>query len=206
MVECEQYPEPRREADSPHAVNGSVAPGALSASVPAGGNTAEPELYAGHRMLSLLFDTQTSAWRYILRAGLISLVPSLLVSFLITGVGLGNEETMPQFDRAAGPVVLFVMVVVVSPVVETLVLGFGLWLLAILTRKVLWQALGSSVIWAILHSLAAPTWGLVVVWPFFVFSCAYLAWRRRSWWHAMGIACGVHMFQNLLPGILVAAV
>ncbi|MDY0356454.1 MAG: hypothetical protein RBR19_11280 [Sedimentisphaerales bacterium] len=206
MVEREQYPETLRESDSPCAVDGGCAPGALSALGPDGGDTAEPGLYAGNRVLSLLFDTRTPAWRYILRAGLISLVPSLLVSFLIAGVGLGNEETMPQFDRAAGPVVLFVMVVVVSPVVETLVLGFGLWLLAFLTPKLLWQALGSSVIWAILHSLAAPAWGLVVLWPFFVFSCAYLAWRRRSWWHAMGMACGVHMFQNLLPGLLVAAV
>jgi hypothetical protein len=112
---------------------------------------------------------------------------------------------MPQFDRAAGPVVLFVMVVVASPVIETLVLGFGLWLLAFLTRRLLWQAMGSSVIWAILHSVAAPAWGLVVLWPFFVFSCAYLAWRRRSLWHAMGVVCGVHVFQNLLPGILLAA-
>lgn len=206
MVEREQYPEPLRESDSLYPVDGNAAPGALSASGPDGGDTAEPELYAGHRVLSLLFDTRTSAWKYIPRTGLISLVPSLLVSLLIAGVGLGNEETMPQFDRAAGSVVLFVMVVVASPVIETLVLGFGLWLLAFLTRKLLWQALGSSVIWAILHSLAAPAWGLVVLWPFFVFSCAYLAWRRRSWWHAMGIACGVHMFQNLLPGILIAAV
>jgi hypothetical protein len=42
-----------------------------------------------------------------------------------------------------------------------------------------------------------------VIWPFFVFSCAYLAWRRRSLWHAMGVTCGIHMFQNLLPGILI---
>ncbi|MDI6449461.1 CPBP family intramembrane glutamic endopeptidase [Anaerobaca lacustris] len=204
MGESEHQAEPLHELNNPHAVEGGSAPDASSPAGPDGGDTPEPELYAGNRPLSLLFNTRTPVWRYILRAGLLSLVPSLLVSFLIAGVGLGNEETMPQFDRAAGPVVLFVMVVVVSPVVETLVLGFGLWLLAFLTRKLLWQALGSSVIWAILHSLAAPAWGLVVLWPFFVFSCAYLAWRRRSLWHAMGVACGVHVFQNLLPGILIA--
>lgn len=206
MVEREQYPEPLHESDSPQAAEAGLSEEGLPLEGVIGADAVEPKPYAGHRVLSLLFDTRTSAWKYILRAGLISLVPSLLVSFLIAAVGLGNEETMPHFDRAAGSVVLFVMVVVASPVIETLVLGFGLWLLAFLTRKLLWQALGSSVIWAVLHSLAAPAWGLVVLWPFFVFSCAYLAWRRRSWWHAMGMACGVHMFQNLLPGILIAAV
>lgn len=206
MVEREQYPEPLHESDSPQAAEAGLSEEGLPLEGVIDADAVGPKPYAGHRVLSLLFDTRTSAWKYILRAGLISLVPSLLVSFLIAAVGLGNEETMPHFDRAAGSVVLFVMVVVASPVIETLVLGFGLWLLAFLTRKLLWQALGSSVIWAVLHSLAAPAWGLVVLWPFFVFSCAYLAWRRRSWWHAMGMACGVHMFQNLLPGILIAAV
>ena len=176
----------------------------LSPAGPDGGDTPEPEPYAGNRLLSLLFDTRTPAWKYILRAGLISLVPSLLVSFLVTSVGLGNERTMPQFDQEARPVVLFVSLVIVSPVVETVVLGFGLWLLAFVTRWPIRQALASCVIWAVLHSLWASAWGLVVLWPFFVFSCAYLAWRRRSLWHAMGVACGVHVFQNLLPGILIA--
>ncbi len=200
-----QWDEVMGESVDPLAGDSSGTSDVLPPAGPDGGDTPEPEPYASNRLLSLLFDTRTPAWKYILRAGLISLVPSLLVSFLIAAVGLGNEETMPHFDRAAGPVVLFVMVVVASPVIETLVLGFGLWLLAFLTRKLLWQALGSSVIWAILHSLAAPAWGLVVLWPFFVFSCAYLAWRRRSLWHALGVACSVHMFQNLLPGILIAS-
>ena len=164
----------------------------------------EPELYAGHRVLSVLFDTRKPTWKYVLHAGLISLVPSLLISLIVTSVGLGNEETMPQFSREAGPVVLFVAVVIVSPVVETLVLGLSLWLLTFVTRWPLQQAVGACVLWAILHSLMAQAWGLVVIWPFFVFSCAYLAWRRRSWWHGMGVTCGVDMFQNLLPGVLIA--
>ena len=112
---------------------------------------------------------------------------------------------MPQFNRQAGAVVLFVSVVIVSPIVETLLLGFGLWVLSFVMKKPLRKAIVSCVIWAVLHSCVALLWGAVVVWPFFVFSCAYLAWRRRSWWHAMGVACGIHMFQNFLPGILIAA-
>lgn len=164
----------------------------------------EPELFADKRVLSVLFNTRKPTWKYVLLAGLIGLVPSLLISFIVVWVGLGNEETLPQFGQETGPVVLFVSVVIFSPVVETLALGFTLWLLAFLTRRPLSQAVVACVFWALLHSLVAPAWGVVVIWPFFVFSCVYLAWRRKSWWRAMVMTCGVHMFQNLLPGVLIA--
>jgi hypothetical protein len=164
----------------------------------------EPDLYAGHRFLSLFFNTQGSVWKYIFRTGLISLIPSLVISFCLTFVAGGGGEGMPQFSREAGVVLLFVSVVIVSPVVETLLLGLSLRIISFVAKKPLRQALVTCAIWAVLHSLAASLWGLVVIWPFFVFSCAYLAWRRRSWWHAMGVACGIHMFQNMLPGILIA--
>lgn len=170
------------------------------------GETSAPDLYSGNRLLSLLFNTEGPVWRYILRAGLISLVPSVLVAFLLGAIGLADEGAMPQFDPKSNAVLLFVLLVIVSPLLETLVLGLGLWLLSFATRNLLHQALASCILWAVLHSLAAPLWGLTIVWPFFVFSCAYLAWRRKSQWHAMGVACGIHMFQNLLPGVLVAFV
>ena len=59
--------------------------------------------------------------------------------------------------------------------------------------------------WAGLHSLASPGWGLVVCWPFFVFSCAYLSWRPRSWLHGVWVASCIHALQNLLPGLAIAA-
>lgn len=165
---------------------------------------ASPDLYADSRALSLLFNTQGPAWKYIVRAGLISLLPSLVLAALLSGVGLAGEESMPQFSEEFGAVFLFVNLVVVSPVIETLLLALTLWLVSRVTKSPLRQALVSCVLWAVLHSLVARLWGLTIVWPFFVFSCAYLAWRRKSRWHAMGVACGIHMFQNLLPGIAAA--
>ena len=204
MGEAELQPEMEGAPVGPLGRDNAGTLDAVPQERPAESDRAEPDRYAGNRVLSLLFNIQGSVWRYIVRAGLISLIPSLLVSFFLAFATLGNEKTMPQFDREVGAVLLFSSVVIVSPVVETLLLGFGLWLLSFATRKPLRQALGSCVLWAVLHSLVAPLWGLVVVWPFFVFSCAYLAWRRRSWWRAMGVTCGIHMLQNLVPGILIA--
>ncbi len=164
-----------------------------------------PQVCSDNRLLTVLFNIRVPIWLYILRAGLISLVPSLVVAFALAWVGLANEQTLPQFDKEVGAAFLFVGTVIVSPVLETLVLPLGLWLFSFVTRRPVLQALGSCVLWAILHSLWAPAWGLGVIWPWFVFSCAYLAWRRKSRWHALGAACGVHMFQNFFPGIAMVA-
>lgn len=117
-----------------------------------------PHPYADNRVLSFLFNTQVPVGKYIIRAGVLSLVPSLLVSFVLAVVGVGNEETLPDFGQDFGSMFLFVNVVVLGPVVETLLLGLGLWLISLVVSNLLCQALLSSVLWALLHSLAALAW------------------------------------------------
>ena len=60
----------------------------------------------------------------------------------------------------------------------------------------------SSVGWGIAHSLQAPAWGLVIWWPFLIFSTLYVTWRQRSVWAAIGIVFCVHALQNLGPALL----
>lgn len=204
MDEADFQPEPPSTPVDAPSSDGEGTAGAISEAGPAEAERPEPDLYTENRLLCPLFSTQGRVWKYILRAGLIGLIPSLMIAIFLGTVTGGDGEGMPQFNREVGAIILFVSLVIVSPVIETLFLGFGLWLLSFVTKKPLVKAVVSCVLWAGLHSLAASLWGLVVLWPFFVFSCAYLAWRRRSWWHAVGVTCGVHMFQNLLPGILVA--
>jgi len=80
-----------------------------------------------------------------------------------------------------------------------------LWGLSFITKRKALLALMSALLWAGAHSLAAAAWGLVVIWPFFIFSCSYLTWREKSWRHAIFVTFCVHAFQNFLPGILAVA-
>ena len=154
-------------------------------------------------LLSLLFDNQISMWKYVLRTGLISLVPSLIIVLTLGLTGVLSQETGPEFD---GPVIgLFIMMVIISPPLETLLMGGVLRILSFITKRQVWLAVISASLWAGVHSLAAPAWGLGVIWPFFVFSCSYLSWRRRSWWRAVLVTSCVHAFQNLLPSIAAIA-
>ena len=154
-------------------------------------------------LLRWLFDTRVSMLRYVLRAGLISFLPSLAITFLLALAGVLTEETGPTFEGP--PLVLIVLIVFVGPPLETLLMGLVLRILSLITKRSIPLAAMSAFVWACLHSIAAPAWGLGVIWPFFVFSCSYLAWRQRAWWRAILVTSCVHAFQNVLPGIAAVA-
>jgi hypothetical protein len=163
-------------------------------------STAEPEAEPQYgRFLSLLFDTNVSIPRYVLRAGLISLIPSLAISITLGLLGIMNEETAPEFE---GPVIFVgLSMILISPPVETLIMAPILKLLSFVSKRRVRLAIMSACTWGIFHSLAAPAWGLGIIWPFFVFSCCYLAWRKRSFWLAILVTSCVHAFQNTLPAL-----
>lgn len=133
----------------------------------------------------------------------VSFVPTMILSLVLAFSGVLTGGNAPEFE---GPpaVVLFVGIFLVSPLLETLLMAAILRLLMWATNEPVQLALASAVVWAILHSLMTPIWGLVVAWPFFVFSLAYLAWRRISWTKAILVAAGIHALHNLLPAIAAA--
>src|SRR5262249_3042822 len=83
----------------------------------------------------------------------------------------------------------------------TLLLSIGIALISLVTARPVVIAAISAVAWGILHFVTFRIQGIVVIWPFFVFSCAYLAWRPAGWLRAYGVPIGVHIPQNLLPGL-----
>ena len=166
-----------------------------------GGEASEPQ--AGAKQGEpFLFNIRFPVWNYVLRMWLIGFVPSVILAIVLSATGVLTEESGPDLSGDLHPAVMFFAIVVLSPVLETLAMGVVLRLLSFLTKRRYALAVMSCLVWAGLHSLASLPWGLTIVWPFFIFSCSYLAWRRRSWLHAVLVTCVVHLLQNLPPGIL----
>ncbi len=170
-----------------------------AAQTPEAAEPVKPQMW----LLRWLFDTRISMPRYVLRAGLISLLPSLALTFILALSGVITEERGPAFEGS--PLELIVLIVIVGPPLETLLMGLGLRILSFITKRSVPLAAMSAFVWACLHSIAAPAWGLGVIWPFFVFSCSYLAWRQRAWWRALLVTSCIHAFQNVLPAIMLVA-
>lgn len=142
-----------------------------------------------------LFDRSASAWRYILFAWPLVSVPSLLLAWLATRIA----PDLPGPDLGNSSALVTVLgVVVFSPIAETLLMSAPVhWLNR--WRGPVVAVTGSAILWAVAHSLLAARWGLVIWWPFLIFSIAYLTWRPRGYWRAIGVVSTIHALNNAGP-------
>lgn len=132
-------------------------------------------------------------------AWLTALLPSIALAAIIGR--FAPEAVQPQFD-VRGLLAVFLLAVF-SPVVETLIMGSVLLvLLRFLSPSV--AIIASSIGWGIVHSSIAPTWGLVIWWPFLIFSTLFVTWRERSLLAAFAMPAIVHAMQNLPTALVVA--
>jgi hypothetical protein len=137
---------------------------------------------------------------YVVTAWLLALLGSIILAPLASWLVGGPSPEFP----ALGTWQTIFSLVVYAPVVETIIMGGVLLILDKLvgfTPAILISSAG----WGIAHSLVAPAWGLVIWWPFLIFSITFLIWRRRSLLLAFGMPMVVHGLQNLGPALLLVS-
>jgi hypothetical protein len=132
-------------------------------------------------------------------AWVLSIGVSLLLGAAIA-IFVPDAET-PNLGGAP-PLVVMIGVAIFAPLVESMIMGGVIQLL--LRWLSAWQAvLVSAAGWGIAHSLSTPTWGMVIWWPFLIFSTIFVTWRPRGFWVAVVMAALVHGLQNLFPAIAI---
>ena len=127
----------------------------------------------------------------------ITTIPALLLSVLVSSL-------MPAVARPSFPVnglSTMMLLVVFAPLVETLIMAAAIEIL-MMVMPPRFAIIASAVGWGIAHSVAAPAWGLVIWWPFLIFSTLYVTWRGQGRLLAMGIVFAVHALNNLGPALL----
>ena len=123
----------------------------------------------------------------------ISLLLSVLAQWLLPGV------ERPEFI-VTGPATV-ALLVILSPLVETLIMAAVLEVLLRFLPPIAAIVI-SAIGWGLAHSWVAPAWGLVIWWPFLIFSTLYVTWSHRSVWAGVAIVFAVHALQNLGPALL----
>lgn len=169
--------------------------------------SAQPVTYAtgrlfDHNFLRFLPSTLREprrAWLAILTGWALSIVGSLVLAAIFAMV-------LPQLKGPEFPMkgwgALFALVVF-APLIETLIMAGLIWLF----ERVLpttGAVVASAIAWAAFHSTQALGWGLVIWWPFLIFSTLYVVWRQRGFWSGVGVAATTHALQNLGPGVAIA--
>jgi len=151
------------------------------------------------RFLPAALREPRRAWLAILVGWLLSFGGSLFLSW--AAQGLAPDLGKPEFPLSGA--IAFLLLTIFAPVTETLIMAA---ILAMLTRVLpaTVAILVSALLWGIAHSLQAPVWGLVIWWPFLIFSTLYIVWRQRGTWVAIGVSASTHALQNLAPALIVS--
>jgi len=146
-----------------------------------------------------MLEPGVSYRRYVLSAYPLAMLPSMLLAALANGVvnALGiNAEYIAAPGREVNTGEIL-GALVFAPVVETFLLALLLWFLSLLSRNLGFVAAIAALLWASLHATYGALWFFGTVWSFFVFSCAYLAWRQTSFVRAYFAAALPHLLINL---------
>lgn len=111
-------------------------------------------------------------------------------------------------DGAMGsrdPAVAAFGALILAPIIETLLLAATIALLSPLFITPNGVAIGSAVVWAVIHSLAWAPWGIIIAWLFYVMSRAYVAWRSLGFARAFFVVALIHAAHNLFGALAMLA-
>lgn len=141
------------------------------------------------------------AWLVLPLCLVLTFLGAAAIAFLLNAVLPKLEQ--PDFGAFVGKGYLTVFAMAVAtPLVETLILAATCSILLRLVRPDL-AILISAFGWAIAHSYQAPVWGLVIFWPFIIFSTLYIVWKQRSLLLGILMPFVAHFLHNLYPSILI---
>jgi len=151
------------------------------------------------RLLPAAVREPRRAWLAIPVGAALTLAGSLALSAIVTAI-MPTVAT-PEFPMRGWDA--FLKLVLLAPLVETLIMAAVLTALAIFLSPTV-AVLISALLAGLAHSYVAAAWGLVIWWPFVIFSTLYMVWRERSVIAALGVATATHALQNLLPALKIA--
>jgi hypothetical protein len=145
------------------------------------------------------FDPNPPFWRYALRMWLVAFLGAVAVAVLVSplaGDWDPTEDGMPAW--------FFVLsALVIAPPVETLAMAIFFGIAGFIGRNVHRLSVASALCWGALHLVNAPVNAIAVVWPFYVMSRVYLAWRPLGFWKAFGVTMLIHGMNNTVPALAV---
>lgn len=159
------------------------------------------------RLLGFLLNPEVSLGRYCFYLVPLAIIPSAIIYWLARSFAQSFGLNVAAHGAPAMELTLgsALGTVIFAPVVETLLLAGVLALLSSASPRPVLCAVISSVLWGCLHGLFGALWFFGTAWSFFVFSCAYLSWRRTSFRQGFLAAAVPHASVNSIAMLLLWA-
>lgn len=117
---------------------------------------------------------------YIIGGFLLSFLPATVLVLILRNQGY-YEFGSGSLHANPGLLINILLIVIISPLIETLVI---MWLILIIEKlfkknKLKIMSISVATIMAALHGLFHPIWGIVILWPMFVFTVTFVEWKEH---------------------------
>lgn len=145
---------------------------------------------------------QRKPWAFCWRISIEGLLVSILCALVLALLFPELDREFPDWDMGT----IFLVVVVIGPVVETLLFqALPIFIARKFNAPFIWQIIISTVIFTSLHFLEGIPTGIAAgVVGGFYFAFTYAHWREKSRWTAFWVTAISHAFNNAVAFALLA--
>ena len=156
------------------------------------------------KTIKFLTDPEQGVFKYLVKSYLLAFIPvqvlALFISFMNIDGSNSDDYLLDQSEQILEIVAGFVFI---APIIETILMALFITAISLIIKNVYTVSFITALIAGLIHSLFIPFWGIHTFWPFFIFSMAFLTWRRISFIKGFLMANAIHLLYNIVPTIAI---
>ena len=133
------------------------------------------------KTIKFITDPEQGFLKYLVKSYLLAFIPAqvlaLFISFMNIDESNSDDYLLDQSEQILEIVAGFVFI---APIIETILMALFITAISLIIKNVYTVSFITALIAGLIHSLFIPFWGIHTFWPFFIFSMAFLTWRKIS--------------------------
>ena len=156
------------------------------------------------KTIKFITDPEQGFFKYLVKSYLLAFIPvqvlALFISFMNIDGSNSDDYLLDQSEQILEIVAGFVFI---APIIETILMALFITTISLIIKNVYTVSFITALIAGLIHSLFIPFWGIHTFWPFFIFSMAFLTWRKISFIKGFLMANAIHLLYNIVPTIAI---
>ena len=156
------------------------------------------------KTIKFITDPEQGVLKYLVKSYLLAFIPAQVLALFISFMNIdGSNSDDYLLDQSEQILEIVAGFVFIAPIIETILMALFITAISLIIKNVYTVSFITALIAGLIHSLFIPFWGIHTFWPFFIFSMAFLTWRRISFIKGFLMANAIHLLYNIVPTIAI---
>lgn len=156
------------------------------------------------KTIKFITDPEQGFLKYLVKSYLLAFIPAQVLALFISFMNIdGSNSDDYLLDQSEQILEIVAGFVFIAPIIETILMALFITAISLIIKNVYTVSFITALIAGLIHSLFIPFWGIHTFWPFFIFSMAFLTWRRISFIKGFLMANAIHLLYNIVPTIAI---